>query len=241
MNGAVSRHGGEAAAAGMAVWRHRRGRIAYRDAAGADVGREWFDLLPLPDGHLLRALCVMDAEALVRDVSLRLDSTWRPCDGWSRVVRHGQGDDALWFRCGDDTVVVESRLAGEDRQAAGLTVPGGLPYLGLHPLQGDALIAMARGRAAPGEFRPITAMTNSISPNGDADPGARTLTIEAAFIGRVSLEVAAGPFQADHFQLRWQADWPVADLWVRADDCLFLRLVWPLAAGAYELVSYEEL
>lgn len=219
---------------------HRRGRIAYRDADGAEVGREWFDLCRVPGGHLLRALCVIDGEDLVRDVSVALDSQWRPRDGWSRVMRSGQGDDALWFRARDGEVLVDSRIGGEDQPQARVRVAGRLPYLGLHPLQGDALVAMARGRDVPGTFRAVPSLTNSISPSGDEAPGARSLDIMAAFVGEEDLTVPAGTFRADRFALVWRADWPPADLWVLAGDCLFLKMTWPLVPGDYVLSALSD-
>ena len=223
-----------------------RGKIAYRDAQGAETGREWFDLWQVPGGHLLRALCVIDADGqgggdLVRDVSLAMDEHWRPRDGWSRVMAPLRGDDALWFRVGEKDVLVDSRLDGKDKPQALLALGTRLPYLGLHPLQGDALVAMARGRDAPGEYRAVLSATNSVSPNGDGAPGGQTLDIQAAWIGEEELEVPAGRFAADHFRLIWRCDWPPADVWVRRGDCLFLKMVWPVVPGDFVLEELAQI
>ncbi|WP_260928473.1 hypothetical protein [Novosphingobium sp. 9] len=221
-----------------------RGVIAYRNREQAVIGREWFDLWMVPGGRLLRALCIMAADErgegdLVRDVSMALDRDWRPRDGWSRVMRPAQGDDALWFRVSGERLLADTRLAGEDRAQAVSSLPFGLPYLGLHPLQGDALIAMARGRDEPGVYRLIASATNSVSPNGDAAPGAHLLDIAVAWVGESEISVPAGRFAADHFRLRWRQDWPAADLWVRRGDCLFLRMAWELVEGDFVLETLE--
>ena len=213
------------------------GRIAYRASDGREIGRERFELIGHTGGHVLRAYCEMDELKLTRDVTLAMDAEWRPIDGFCRVDQGGE-TAALWFDVGDAGVHVTGRIGGE-RLDSHVRTDGQLAYLGLHPLQGDALIVEARGTDAVGEFRPVAAMTNSISPSGGEALGARTLTIEVAYCGRETITVAAGRFAARRYALRWQAHWPVADLWVREEDCVFLRMDWPLADGWYELSDLE--
>lgn len=220
--------------------RRLTGRIAYRSSDGSETGHEQFDLSSHDGGHLLRALCVLDDVALLRDVSLSMDRGWRPRDGYCRLVREGREEAALWFDVGADAVRVEGRIAGARLLSQVIQTDGPLAYLGLHPLQGDALIVQLRGVEQPGVFVPVAAITNSISPNGDEAIGACPVRIDVAYIGTCDISVVAGDFVARHYQLRWSDDWPPADLWVRQDDCLFLAMRWSHVATTYELAAFTE-
>jgi hypothetical protein len=223
-----------------ALTRRLSGRIAYRAADGGDVGHELFDLSSHPGGHVLRALCVLDDVGLVRDVSLSMDGEWRPLEGHCRLVRDGHEEAALWFGVEPGSVRVEGRIGGLELPRQVVPTKAPLAYLGLHPLQGDALIVQARGTGRPGEFVGIEAVTNSVSPNGDEAVGASRLSIEVAYMGAEDIAVAAGRFVARRYQLRWRYDWPPADLWVRATDCLFLAMRWSHVPTRYELASFAE-
>jgi hypothetical protein len=216
------------------------GRIAYFSADGAETGRERFDLIQHPGGYVLRAFCEMDAEALQRDVTLAMDTLWRPLDGFCRIITAGERKAVLWF----DVTETQARLTGwvNGAPVADMVMPTTerLVYLGLHPLQGDALIVNARGTGQPGVFVPIPCATNSVSPNGDEDVSLRAITIDVAYIGPEDVTVAAGTFEARHYQLRWDPAWPPADLWVRREDCLFLAMDWSFVAARYELVEFTE-
>ncbi|MET0247728.1 MAG: hypothetical protein ABW182_13340 [Sphingomonas sp.] len=217
----------------------KAGRIAYRAADGREIGRERFELITHTHGHVLRALCEMDALRLIRDVTLALDADWRPIDGFCRITRFGAVVAAQWFEVGAHAVRVNATIGGKAVPEHRIPTEAQLPYLGLHPLQGDALIVEARGTSAVGRFMPIAAVTNSISPNGDEALGQQAMTIDVAYLGREPVTVAAGAFSARHYALRWRADWPPADLWVREQDCVFLRMRWPLIDEWYELVEID--
>lgn len=216
------------------------GAIAYRAADGAIVGRERFELLSHAGGHVLRALCEIGDTGLVRDVTLAMDPAWLPLDAFLRLTGDGAPLASLFFDVRDDGVTLAGTVAGRPIAGARLATSSRLPYLGLHPLQGDALIVVLRGADRPGTFVGIDAATNSISPDGDQAPGLTGLVIEVAFIGDETVTVAAGSFAARRYALRWRPDWPVADLWVQRDRPVFLKMVWPLVPTWYELVSLRD-
>jgi hypothetical protein len=220
--------------------RRLTGRIVYGAPDGSETGHEQFDLSSHDGGHILRALCVLDDVALLRDVSLSMDRAWRPRDGYCRLVREGREDATLWFDVGADVVRVEGRIAGARLPSQIIKTDEQLTYLGLHPLQGDALIVQLRGVDRPGEFVPVAAITNSISPNGDEAVGACPVRIDVAYIGPCGISVLAGDFAARHYQVRWSDDWPPADLWVRQQDCLFLAMRWSHVPTTYELAAFTE-
>lgn len=205
------------------------GRIAYRDGEGAETGHEHFDLIAAQGRRLLRALCVMDDIGLIREVSIGMEEDFRPRDGCCRIWQGG-AESLMRFDVADDHVRCGQTV---------LPLAAPLPYLGLHPLAGDALIIHRRGTDALGEFRPIAAVTNSISPNGEEDLHMQAMEIHVACMGEQDITVAAGTFAAWHYRLRWRDDWPAADLWVRAGDGLFLLMRWPMISAWYELTDWR--
>lgn len=215
------------------------GKIAYRDGAGMEIGRERFELVHHDRGHVLRAFCEMDDIGLLRDVTIALDERWRPVDGYSRVMNGGRIAASTWFGVEPDAVVVEGAVA-DTRLSQHLPTDDRLTYLGLHPVQGDAIITELRNEAEPGVFVTISAVTNSISPNGDEGLTARPTEIDVAFIGYETINVAAGTFAARRFALRWRADWPAADLWVRQADCVLLLIRWSLTPNWFELTEVAD-
>lgn len=220
--------------------RRLRGQIAYRGDDGTYLGREYFDLSSHDGGHVLRAQCLLDDAALIRDVTLAMAPDWSPQDGYCRIDRAGRTEAITWFRVDQDGVYVDQSLHGQVLPQQYLPLERPLPYLGLHPLQGDALIVEQRGMDAPGEYRPVETVTNSISPNGDEAIGAQRMQIHVAYLGFETISITAGIFSARHFALRWRDDWPAANLWVREQDNLFLLMRWPMISTWYELDTWEE-
>jgi hypothetical protein len=223
-----------------ALDRHIAGRIAYRSGTGAEVGRERFDIVHHAGGIVMRALCEMDEFDLLRDTTTAFDTHWRPRDAFLRIITKGETACALRFAIGDDRVQMEGLVAGKGQVSEEHALSAPLAYLGLHPLQGDALIVEVRGTDRPGEFVAIEAITNSNSPNGDEQIALTPVTIHASFVGYEDITVAAGTFAARRYALRWHKDWPPADLWVRRDDCLFLQMRWSMIDTWYELTHLEE-
>jgi hypothetical protein len=220
--------------------RIRHGHIVYRGADGREVGNERFELVDHAGGHVLRALCRIDEGDLLRDVTLSMDRAWLPEEGYCRILRGGTTEAALWFRVAADGVRIDASIRGEPLPEHFLPTRQRLPYLGLHPLQGDALIVEQRGTADPGQFHAIETVTNSVSPNGDEATAGVHLFIEAAYIGEEVIEVTAGRFPARRYALRWREDWPPADLWVRREDNLFLLMRWSMIPTWYELAHWHE-
>lgn len=238
--GSDDRPGGLAAGMGARVVTGGvTGTIGYL-TDGRDTGRERFEILHHADGHVLRAVCEIDDEALLRDVTLAMDADWRARDGFCRIVKAGIPYATMWFDIGDDSVRMAARVGTRARNVT-LPTPTRIPYLGLHPLQGDALIAAIRGTEDPGRFIGIAAVTNSVSPNGDEACGAVPLRIDVAYLGREAISVVAGDFVARRYAIRWRDDWPAADLWVRDSDFTFLRMHWDQVPTVYELTSVATL
>ena len=216
---------------------HVSGRIAYLAPGRLEVGRERFELIGRSGGFTLRAFCEIDEIALTRDVTLAMDRAWRPLDGFCRITKNGRRDAALWFDVTKKAVWLDGWIEGARTGPATFPLSEPLAYLGLHPLQGDALIVNARGTDRLGEYVPITSVTNSVSPDGDEALGLRLITIDVAYVGEEEVTVLAGTFTARHFRLRWQPSWPPADLWVRRQDCVFVKMEWAQVPTTYELAE----
>jgi hypothetical protein len=216
------------------------GRIAYLSGDGRETGRERFDLITQDGGITLRAFCEMDEVALSRDVTLSMDRKWQPLDGFCRLTRRGRREAAMWFDVGQHEIRLTNWVADGPSEIGKLPLDTPLVYLGLHPLQGDALIVNARGVDRIGDFVAIDAMTNSISPDGDNAVGLRRVTIDVAYVGKEVVTVAAGQFLARRYALRWDPKWPAANLWVREHDCVFVQMEWSFADARYELVELIE-
>jgi hypothetical protein len=169
-----------------------------------------------------------------------MDSEWRALDGFCRILKAGAPLAAMWFDVDDAAVRMAARVG---TRVSDVVVPSlaRIAYLGLHPLQGDALIAAIRGTDDPGRFIGIDAVTNSVSPNGDDACGAVPLRIDVAYIGSEPISVVAGDFAARRYAIRWRDDWPAADLWVRDTDFTFLRMHWDQVPTVYELTALKDL
>lgn len=212
------------------------GRIGYYGPEGEN-GREWFEMVPHAGGRTLRAFCEMDNFGLSRDVTLTLDAASRPVDAFVRIIEHGVITGSSLFLVGPDAVSCEALTTELGRVSQRKPIAKSLVYLGLHPLVGDALAALARGTDRAGEYVLIEAIANSVSPNGERGLIAMPTAIDVAYIGEESVEVAAGRFDAQHYSLRWAPQWPPADLWVHGPQALFLRLTWELINARYELLE----
>jgi len=220
----------------MSTLRRIAGRIHYV-TDGSIRGREDFAIDVRENDRTVRAYCEIDEGDLTRDASWTLDSRHQPVEGHVRVVQHGKLVGSTWFAFTGDATECESFTAAMGR--ASQRLPGRVRYLGLHPLIGDGLIALARGREAPGEQQVIESVTCSYDINGESRLVALPIAIAVTYVGQEEIEVPAGAFLADHYELQWQPHWPPAKLWVHGEDALFLRLSWSVSQTVSELMQYE--
>jgi hypothetical protein len=222
----------------MAAPAFQSGRIRYSDTSG-ETGREWFEMVRHKGGRTLRAFCEMDDMDLSRDVTIALGLDQRPVDAFVRVIRGGEIIGSTLFQLDADRLGCQGRIAGlgDVRQSLPLGRP--LAYLGLHPLVGDALIALARGTRDEGAYQPIECITNSQGPAGDTGLTAIPVTIDVAWLGEEVIDVPAGRFAAQAYALRWKPEWEPARLWVHGEDALFLKLEWPMFGLSYALVEHR--
>ncbi len=224
----------------MATVRRHAGRIHYcRGGPGSGeplAGREDFAIDVRDDGRSIRAYCEMEEGGLTRDAGWTLDAAHRPVEGQVRVVQHGDLVGSSWYRFTERGTDCEALTARRGRVSQHL--PGRADYLGLHPLVGDGMIALARGREAPGEEWPIAGVTCSYDIKGESSLVALPISIGVRYLGPEEVEVIAGRFRAERYALRWQPQWPPAQLWVLGDDAVFLRLRWEVSGLDSQLARF---
>jgi hypothetical protein len=143
------------------------GKIGYYNGDGVESGREWFWRTRESGYNTLRAYCEMDEVPLTRDVTLAMDAQMRPTDAFVRLTQNGVVTGSSWFLVEPDAVVCEANVAGLGRVSQRFPTEGRLPYLGLHPLAGDGMMAVWRGTDEPGVFRTLKSVANSSSPDGE--------------------------------------------------------------------------
>lgn len=218
------------------------GQILYLDREGREWGREAFSATVHGHGRSLRALCEMDAAKLHREASWSVGADWRPRDGFVRNMRDGRTIGTCWYRIEGDTVECEGLTQDHGRVSRRLVAGRPIQFLGMHPLTGDALTAMARGTDAPGEERPILCAANSTAHLGDEGLDVLLLEPLVAYLGPRTVTVRAGTFETHHFTIRWSDEVPhLTDFFVDPVDCIPVLTELPAIGERYELVSLERL
>mgnify|MGYP001304965988 CR=1 FL=1 len=219
----------------MSTKRRHWGQILYQ-AEGQVSGYEDFSMDVRDDGRTIRSYCEMAENDLTRDASWTLDTAHKPVEGHVRVVQNGSLAGSAWYHCSQAGTECESLTPGMGRTSQKLAVSPS--YLGLHPLVGDGLIALARGIDNAGEERMVESVTCSYDENGGTSLVALPIQIGVTFVGPEDITVQAGTFPSYHYELNWQPQWPRAKLWVMQEDAVFLRLTWSHVSAQYDLAKY---
>ena len=222
--------------------RRTQGVIGYRNADAKLVGREEFALNYSSSGIRLEANCDLQRFQLTRVVSIAMDVNWLPEHGSLRLAREGKPILSSEFDVGHQQITVSNQLANGTKREQVLPNQSGVKYLGLHPLQGDALVTTQLPKMLRANtFYNVPAITNSVSENGDEGEQASLLDISVAYVGIEPLTVSAGRFMARRFKLSWHPKWPPAYLWTMIDQPIFLKMVWSQVPYWYELMSLRQL
>ncbi|MEO5831113.1 MAG: hypothetical protein ABIQ36_11165 [Rhodanobacter sp.] len=225
-----------------------RGTIRYTSAKperlGQERGREYFMLTDQADGvRVVHAHCEIDDEPnVIRDVVMSLDHEWYPIDCSVRlsVGDRYEGTGLMHFTDTRAECETINRSAGRVSQRIDLT--GRVRWLGAHPICGDALCLriydLSKG---PGkQFYPDLMLT-SPDHRGATGPMLFTLGFGLEFVGRESVTVVAGTFDALHFRYvdtagQLPEEHPPYDVWCTDDgNYIFLKG----GVGGYMQTRYE--
>lgn len=212
-----------------------RGRLAYLGPGGVERGREWFHITRAVDGtRTMRTVSEIDDSKILRDVTLTVDSGWRPVDCFVRVSVSDELLGTAWFRFGDSKATVEHESAQLGSVKQELTVSGRAPMFGAHQVMGDGWQAGLLASEDSGPTRVDGILLSSILPNGSSAPMLATTSMVAERIGPERIEVRAGEFDTVHY--RFSPDGLVEeDIWVLPDDFTLVRSVWGHYGTTYEL------
>lgn len=214
---------------------NHHGTIGYFGANGARTGSELFSISREADGaSILRAQCVMDDDALVRDGLLCLDPDDAPREAFVRTIEGGQTLGSGHYRFGAAGILADIAPAhGEPRRIERDEV---CRFFGTHSLVNDGWIV----RALAGERRAeITVHANSLAANGGGVPGLYQSRAVVEEHPRERREVAAGAFDCRFVTVSY-GDYPPIEMWLcdRLDLLAFMR--WDYLDGHYELLSLSE-
>jgi hypothetical protein len=224
-----------------------RGTIRYTsnkpERLGQERGREYFMINTHSDG---RRTCIAHCEiddrpSVMRDITYSLDENWYPTDCFVRLAVNDRFMGSAWFRFGADFAECETWTAIEGRVTQRMETQGRLRSFQNHAIQCDAWHLRLYDRSLRRGVQTIDELLLS-SPDhrGATGPLLFRAGLCINFVGEESLEVAAGQFDALHFQFVAAPGLPVEhppyDIWCTADDdYIFLKGV----IGGYMQTHYE--
>ncbi len=224
------------------------GKILYTskkpERMDAERGREWFSLTTQADENIvMHAHCeIDDAPNVVRDVVLAMDKNSRPIDCSVRISVGDKYEGSGWFQFGDENVICESHNASAGRIHQDIKVPAPVKWFQAHPIVGDALLMKLYDLSqGPGKQFFDNLMLSSPDHRGATGPEIFQTGFGIRYVGKERITVAAGTFDARHFQLVDTAgnlpeEHPPYNLWCTADDAyLFLRA----GVAGYMQTHYE--
>jgi len=231
------------------VHRTIRGTVRYTskkpERLDQERGREYFTLTQQADGiDVLLAHCEIDDEPnVIRDVSIAMrhvDSS--PLDCSVRLTVGNQFEGTGWMRFADGYAECETYNQRDGRIRQKIDIAAPVKWLQSHPIVGDALLMKLYDL----DKGPGTTVFNDLfltSPDhrGATGPMFFITGFSLVYVGEETVTVAAGTFEARHFQVTGTAgnlpeEHPAYDVWCTADDDYIL-----LKAGAagYMQTHYE--
>jgi hypothetical protein len=205
--------------------RHRtlRGRLVYRHLDGAERGRERFVVTAHEDGaRTLRAVCEIDADEVLRDVTYSVDRDYRPVDAFVRLTVREQFLGCGWFLFDEHEAQFESYTAAEGRVSQRVDVPARPRAFGSHPISADAWLTAALEADGPRQQYFDNVFVSSYAFNGAGGPLLYPMHFGLEQLGVERVTVPAGTFDCRHLRFLLEdsevAGHPPYDLWISADD-----------------------
>jgi hypothetical protein len=231
-----------------------RGRILYTSRKpgreGERRGDERFTITNHADGQrTLRATCeIWDAPPVLRDVTLTLGADHCPRDAFVRLSIDDRFVGSSWFLFGEHEATCEGSTRAEGRFSQRLSLSRRAPAFGAHPIQGDAWLTRLVAEdstSAPVQsdiLLPSVDHRGATGPRLAIHPGVRIRCL-----GRETIEVPAGRFEALHYRFTERSEdesaslnapgmHPPYDLWCTADDD---RILLRSIATGYMQTQYE--
>jgi hypothetical protein len=231
------------------VHRTIRGTIRYTskkpERLDQERGREYFTLTQQADGiDVLLAHCEIDDEPnVIRDVSIAMrhvDSA--PIDCSVRLTVGNKFEGSGWMRFDDGIAECETYNQRDGRINQKIETTAPVKWLQSHPIVGDALLMklydLGKG---PGIAAYEDLFLTSPDHRGATGPMFFITGFSLVYVGDEEVTVAAGTFQARHFQVTGTAgnlpeEHPPYDVWCTADDDYILLKA---SVAGYMQTHYE--
>ncbi len=218
-------------------------------------GGETFIITKHVDGRrTLRAHCAIDENSprVLRDSITSYAADWKPTDAFVRLTVDEKFVGSSWYRFTPTLAECEGFTELEGRISHRFQLDKPVRLFGTHPIQADAYLTniydLSKG---PGEQIIEGTMMCSFHHRGADGPILlkRNRTGLFRFIGKETIKVVAGEFEALHFQIGHSTDdsyigtdiHPPYHVWVTADGeyVMLKAYVTGYMQTYYELVEYE--
>ena len=235
------------------VTRSITGTILYTstkpERMGQGRGREHFRIDHHVDGCRTIAAHgeIDDAPSVVRDVNLRIGADGRPQESFVRIAVGGEFRGSGWFRFSDTEAECEAFTSVEGRVSQRMELTEPLPAFGNHAMVNDgflpSLYDLSKG---PGVQVVKNILLSSPDHRGATGPMLFGIDLAIEFVGRETVKVAAGKFEALHFRFvdipGLLLEHPPYDLWCTDDGeyVLLKAQVGGYMQTAYELTAYDK-
>ncbi|MEP1472571.1 MAG: hypothetical protein ABJK20_10940 [Halieaceae bacterium] len=233
----------------MTVHRTIRGTIRYTskkpERLDQERGREYFTLTQQSDGvDVLLAHCEIDDEPnVIRDVSIAMQhADSAPIDCSVRLTVGNKFEGSGWMRFGDGIAECETYNQRDGRVNQKIETAAPVKWLQSHPIVGDALLMKLYDLdKGPGTEAYKDLFLTSPDHRGATGPMFFITGFSLVYVGDEELTVAAGTFQARHFQVTGTAgnlpeEHPPYDVWCTADDDYILLKA---SVAGYMQTHYE--
>ena len=233
----------------MIVHRTIRGTILYPskkpERLDQERGREYFTLTQQADGiDVLLAHCEIDDEPnVIRDVSIAMQhADSAPLDCSVRLTVGNEFEGSGWMRFGDGVAECEAYNQRDGRISQKIETTAPVKWLQSHPIVGDALLMKLYDLdKGPGTEAYEDLFLTSPDHRGATGPMFFITGFSLVYVGDEEVTVAAGTFQARHFQVTGTAgklpeEHPPYDVWCWADvDYILLNA----SVAGYMQTHYE--
>lgn len=230
--------------------KHRviEGRLAYTsrkpERMGQARGFETFMFTRHSDGKVtMRAHCEIDEPepTVMRDIIYSLDENNQPMDLHVRLTVGDRFMGSGWMRFDGETIECESFGPSIGRLSQQVKAELPIDGFGTHPIVSDGYMLSTKSWAV-GQKHKFNCYLPSPDHRGATPPMIAHVKIDAVYLGKEEVTVAAGTFQTRHFQFvddgsaGMAGEHPRYDLWITDDeDAIFVQG----GVGGYMMTWYE--
>ncbi|MDX2144835.1 MAG: hypothetical protein SFV19_15880 [Rhodospirillaceae bacterium] len=223
-----------------------RGRVAYTsnkpDRLGQERGREVFAVTVHNDGRrsLIAHAEIDDRPSVLRFEQLNLDAQWRPTDAFIRITVGDAFRGSGWFRFTATEAECETLTATEGRVSQRWPLSGPTPMFGGHAITNDGWVTKLFDLKGPQTQTLPRFVVSSTDHRGATGPTISMVSAAVSLMGRPTITVKAGTFDALHFRFGevhgLPVEHPIYEVWVTADgNYTFLKGT----VGGYMMTQYE--